>query len=201
MLLLAHAAAGGLARDAFPGAELLFGIAVWGGAWLAGDRTRLRRERMAELGSGRERAEREAERTPARRGRGARADRPRPARSAGHAINVILVHAGLGAQAQPAEEFETIEQVARETVGEIDQLVGALREEPRAASSRRPGWPRSTPLSSATARPGWTSRPPSTASGRPLSGAVDRAAYRILQEALTNAARHGAGSARASRLR
>ena len=28
---------------------------------------------------------------------------------------------------------------------------------------------------------------------RPLSGAVDQAAYRILQEALTNAARHGTG--------
>jgi len=31
---------------------------------------------------------------------------------------------------------------------------------------------------------------------RPLGAAADQAAYRILQEALTNAARHGAGSAR-----
>jgi signal transduction histidine kinase len=31
---------------------------------------------------------------------------------------------------------------------------------------------------------------------RPLAGAVDQAAYRILQEALTNAVRHGTGSAR-----
>jgi signal transduction histidine kinase len=31
---------------------------------------------------------------------------------------------------------------------------------------------------------------------RRLAGTVDQAAYRILQEALTNAARHGAGTAR-----
>src|SRR5262249_5077558 len=31
---------------------------------------------------------------------------------------------------------------------------------------------------------------------RPVSRAVDQAAYRILQEALTNASRHGAGTAR-----
>ena len=46
---------------AFPGAELLFGVLLWGGTWLAGDRTRLRRERMAELEERALRAEREAE--------------------------------------------------------------------------------------------------------------------------------------------
>ena len=42
-MLAVHVVAGGIL-----GAEVLFGITVWGGAWLAGDRTRLRRERMAE---------------------------------------------------------------------------------------------------------------------------------------------------------
>ena len=57
--------------------------------------------------------------------------------SAGHAMNVILVHAGLGrvqASATDAarEAFTTIEDVARQTVADIDQIVGALRgqEEP-----------------------------------------------------------------------
>jgi signal transduction histidine kinase len=36
----------------------------------------------------------------------------------------------------------------------------------------------------------------STGTPRPLESATDQAAYRILQEALTNAARHGAGAAR-----
>ena len=35
-----------------------------------------------------------------------------------------------------------------------------------------------------------------TGTPRPLGGAVDQAAYRILQEALTNAARHGTGAIR-----
>ena len=87
-----------LAEEAFPGISLLFGIVVWGGAWLAGDRTRLRRERMVELEERAQRAEREAERE---RRLAAAEERTRIARdlhdSAGHAINVILVHAGLGA--------------------------------------------------------------------------------------------------------
>src|SRR5918992_1556456 len=56
-LLAVHVVAGGIL-----GAEILFGVLVWGGAWLAGDRARLRRERMAELEERALRAEREAER-------------------------------------------------------------------------------------------------------------------------------------------
>jgi hypothetical protein len=40
LMLAAHVTAGGLARGAFPGAELLFGVLLWGGTWLAGDRPR-----------------------------------------------------------------------------------------------------------------------------------------------------------------
>jgi signal transduction histidine kinase len=187
--------------------EILFGVLTFGGAWLAGDRTRLRRERMAELEERAVRAEREAERE---RLLAAAEERGRIARdlhdSAGHAINVILVHAGMGrlqAERDPdraREAFETIEQVARETVGEIDQMVGALRED----ASLPDGTGEVEPPPGLAALDGLVERHraaglrvTTTISGdrRPLPPGVDRGAYRILQEALTNAARHGDGSA------
>jgi signal transduction histidine kinase len=206
-LLVAHLTAVGLYNDAFPATELLFGVLVWGGVWLAGDRSRLRHERMAELEERALRAEREADRE---RRLAAAEERGRIARdlhdSAGHAINVILVHAGLGrlqAERDPEsarETFATIEDVARETVGDIDQLVRILRED----DSRPEDGDEVEPPPGLAALDRLVER--HTAAGlqvtttirgdrRPLPAGVDRGAYRILQEALTNAARHGDGSA------
>jgi signal transduction histidine kinase len=113
----------------FPTSPILFGILVWGGAWVIGDQLRHRRQRHAELV---ERAERERRLAVAE-------ERTRIARdlhdSAAHAINVILVQAGaarLLQQEKPEaahEALTTIEDVARETIGEIDQLVRTLRED------------------------------------------------------------------------
>jgi signal transduction histidine kinase len=187
-MLIAHAGAGGVAHDHFPWTETLFGVLVWGGTWLIGERTRTQRDQI------------ERERRLA-----AAEERTRIARdlhdSAGHAINVILVHAGLGrmsAESDPAaarQAFKTIEEVARETVTDIDRMVRALRE----------GAPDGVePPAGVVALQGLVERHraaglkvDATVRGevRPLSPAVDRAAYRIVQEALTNAARHGAGSA------
>jgi signal transduction histidine kinase len=206
-LLAAHAAASGLADDRFPGAELLFGVLVWGGTWLAGDRARLRAERMAELEDRALRAEREAERE---RRLAAAEERMRIARdlhdSAGHAINVILVHAGAGrlrAERDPTaarEAFETIEEVARETVGEIDQLVGVLRDgasptEGRDQVEPPPGVAALEALAERHRAAGLKVTTTVRGDSRALPPSVDRGAYRILQEALTNAARHGDGSA------
>jgi signal transduction histidine kinase len=204
VLLGAHVTARGLASHSFPGVEIAFGVLVWGGAWLAGDRARLRRERLAELEERALRAEREAERE---RRLAAAEERARIARdlhdSAGHAINVILVHAGLGRLRAEAdgggghEEFEIIEQVARETVGEIDAMVGALREDGASGDVEPPA--------GLAALDGLVERHraagldvTTTVHGRrpAVPPRVDRGAYRILQEALTNAARHGEGDAR-----
>jgi signal transduction histidine kinase len=206
-LFALHVGAVGYADDAFPTVPLLFGVVVWGGAWVLGDRVRLRRERMAELEARAERAERDAERE---RRLAAAEERTRIARdlhdSAGHAINVILVQAGaarlLGSRDPERSQaaLETIEEVARETLSEIDRLVTALRDDDPAAQANGNVEPplglaglatlvdrhRSAGLAVELAAQG---------PRRPLAPGVDQAAYRILQEALTNAARHGDGRA------
>ena len=206
-LYAVHAGATGLAEDEFPTVPLLFGALVWGGAWVIGDRVRLRRARIAELEERALRAEREAERE---RRLAAAEERTRIARdlhdSAGHAINVILVQAGAARllQEQDLERsraaLETIEEVARETLGEIDQLVTALREDDPQGETvggiePPPGLAALETLAERHRSAGLSVTVRERGSRRPLSPALDQAAYRILQEALTNAARHGDGSA------
>jgi signal transduction histidine kinase len=203
---IVHAGAVGIAEGSFPAAPLLFGVLVWGGAWVAGDRIRMRRERIAELEERARRAEREVERE---RRLAAAEERTRIARdlhdSAGHAINVILVQAGaarLLGERDPARSraaVETIEDVARETLGEIDQLVRALRDDERPVH----GGDVEPPLGLDAVRAlvdrhrsaGLEVNVEGRGSRRPLPPGLDQAAYRILQEGLTNAARHGDGRA------
>ena len=199
-LLLLHLLAIGLANDRVPWAETVFAVTVWGGAWFAGDRTRLRRERVEALQERALRAEHDAARE---RRLAASEERMRIARdlhdSAGHAINVILVHAG-AARLNARRDLDaalaaiaTIEEVARETVTEIDRIVGALREGDEldlpvgldaldALVERH----RAAGLDVSLERRGDVAS---------LPRAVDRTAFRIVQEALTNAARHGDGRA------
>jgi signal transduction histidine kinase len=201
LFFVVHVGAATYGRDQFPAVPILFGVIVWGGAWMLGDRVRLRRERVADL----EERARQAERETLRERRLAAAEeRARIARdlhdSAGHAINVILVHAGaarLLARKDPARSRDalgTIERLARETLTEIDGLVRALREHDGEAQS---------PIGLA-ALDGLIARHRDAGlevdlqvdgSRRPLPPATDQAAYRILQESLTNALRHGTGRA------
>jgi signal transduction histidine kinase len=86
--------------------------------------------------------------------------------------------------------------VARETAGEIDQLVGVLRED--AASGEVEPPPGLAAVEALVARhraAGLDVVATIEGRRRPLPANVDRGAYRILQEALTNAARHGSGAA------
>jgi signal transduction histidine kinase len=202
-LFVLHVGGVALAEDAFPTVPLLLGALVWGGAWVLGDRVRLRRARLTELEERARRAERDAERELRL---AAAEERTRIARdlhdSAGHAINVILVQAGaarLLREQDPERSqaaLETIEDVARETLGEIDQLVSALREDGNAGDVEPPpGLAALETLAERHRTSGLAVGIRERGSRRQLSPGLDQAAYRILQEALTNAARHGDGSA------
>jgi signal transduction histidine kinase len=187
----------GLTFEAF-----VFGIPLWGAAWFAGDRTRLRRAQIASLEERARRAEEDAARE---RRLAAAEERMRIARdlhdSAGHAINVILVEAGAARllrerdPARAAAALETIEEVARETVGEIDHLVRALREDGADDVEPPPGLAALDALVRRHRGSGLEVTVSRAGEPRPLAPGVDRAAYRILQEALTNAAKHGDGAA------
>ena len=185
------------------GPEVFLGAAVWAIAWFAGDRVRQRRERTAAAAERAQLAAREAERE---RRLASAEERTRIARdlhdSAGHAVSVILVQAGaarLLLESDPARSraaIETIEDVARDTLGEIDQLVRALRE-PASADAVEPpaGLAALDTLIARSRAAGLDVDVRTEGDRRALSPNVDQAAFRILREALTNAARHGSGRA------
>jgi signal transduction histidine kinase len=204
-LLVAYLAAIAVAQATVPGIELLHTGLAMAAAWFAGERTRLRREQMTESRERALRAERDAERE---RLLAVAEERARIARdlhdSAGHAISVIAVRAGAARlrhhqdpdRSLPA--LAAIEELARQTVEEINQIVVTLREGGAAngAVKAPPGLASLDTLIAHHATTGLTVTVDSTGAVRPLGGVADQGAYRILQEALTNAARHGAGSAR-----
>jgi signal transduction histidine kinase len=192
-----------LAQTGF-GPRVFAGTAVWALAWFAGDRMRQRHERMASAAERARQTEREAERE---RRLASAEERTRIARdlhdSAGHAVNVILVQAGaarLLLEQDPARSraaLQTIEDVARETLVEIDQLVRALRDPGGTDGVEPPAGLAALDTLVARSRAGGLDvEVERLGAGRTLPTGVDQAAYRILREALTNASRHGAGTAR-----
>jgi signal transduction histidine kinase len=203
-MLLAYLGASAAGQGTLPGSELLHTGLAWAVAWFAGERTRLRREQIAELGERARSAERDAERE---RLLAVAEERARIARdlhdSAGHAINVIAVRAG-AARMRHREDPDrslaalgAIEELARQTAAEIDGIVGKLREGGSANRSVEapPSLSSVDTLIADHRAAGLDVTIDMAGSPRPLSSAVDRAAYRILQEALTNATRHGTGRA------
>ena len=204
-LFLAYLGASAVAQGAFPGSELLHTGLAWSVAWFAGERTRLRREHIAVLRERAQRTEREAERE---RLLAAAEERARIARdlhdAAGHAISVIAVRAGAArlrhgrTPDSSLRALEAIEELARKTVEEIELIVGTLREggPEQGVVEAPPGLASLDSLIARHAAAGLKVTLETTGPPRPLGGGADQAAYRILQEALTNAARHGRGSAR-----
>jgi signal transduction histidine kinase len=194
-LFVIHVGSTLIRHGGFPTSSILFGILVWGSAWVVGDQLRHRRHRRANLTREMERERRLA----------VAEERTRIARdlhdSAAHAINVILVQAGaarLLQQESPAEAraaLTTIEDVARDTIGEIDHLVRTLREGIDGEPEPPTGLAALDALLERSRTAGLSVTLDVTGSRRALPSGLDQAAYRILQESLTNAARHGDGTA------
>jgi signal transduction histidine kinase len=205
VLFAIHVGSAASTGHGFPTSPVLFGTIVWGTAWVIGDQLRQRRQRLA---AGEERL-RQTERENVRERRLAVAEeRNRIARdlhdSAAHSINVILVQAGAARLLQQRDPvaarlaLTTIEEVARETIGEIDVLIRGLRE-----GGARTGDEPVEPPTGLVALETLADR--NRAAGlqvelrfegkpRSLAPGLDQAAFRIVQESLTNAARHGNGS-------
>ncbi|XTP10876.1 sensor histidine kinase [Streptomyces albus subsp. chlorinus] len=199
-LLVAHVLYGRLPPGGDPpgswGTDLF--LAVWMVALCtAGELARVRRAE-------RERRRREAEEAERRR---AGEERLRVARELhdvlAHSISVINVQAGVGLAlldsdpAQARTALTTIKAASKEALGEVRQVLAALRSPGEAPRAPAPGLGRLPELTGQAANAGLEVRTTTEGSPVPLPPGADLAAFRIVQEALTNIVRHsGARTAR-----
>ncbi|MEU6172131.1 sensor histidine kinase [Streptantibioticus parmotrematis] len=183
------AGAGWVSESAFAAWLLAFGAAVELG--------RVRREQFAR--NRRERAEAERRRADEERLRIARELHDVVA----HSLSVISVQAGVGLALidehpeQARTALTTIRATSKEALGEVRQVLDSLRSPGSAPKAPAPGLDRVPELARQAAAAGLDVRVTTEGGPRRLAPGADLAAFRIVQEALTNIVRHsGARSAR-----
>ncbi|MFJ3230212.1 sensor histidine kinase [Streptomyces sp. NPDC086787] len=172
----------------------------------AGDAVRSRR---AVVGAMRERAER-AERTREEEARRRVAEeRLRIARDlhdvVAHHIALVNVQAGVAAHVmdkrpdQAKEALAHVREASRSALNELRATVGLLRQsgDPEAPTEPAPGLSRLDELAGTFRSAGLQVEVARADQGAVLPAAVDLAAYRIIQEALTNVRKHAGPDARA----
>jgi signal transduction histidine kinase len=178
-----------------------YGLALC--AWLVGRAVRARTRLARELAEKALRLEHEREFHAAL---AARDERGRIARElhdvVAHSMTVMVIQAGaarrvLADPARSAEALATVERVGREALEELRRLLGVLGEREEAvALAPQPGLDEMEALIGRARDAGL--RVDLRVEGEPASlpSGIDLAAYRVVQEALTNAIKH-AGPARA----
>jgi signal transduction histidine kinase len=169
-------------------------------AWVIGDYIRGRRTFLTEL-IARHRTESESLRRQA-----IDEERLRIARElhdvVAHNVSVMAIQAGAARVAVNPDgdnrtALRSIEITARDTLAELNRLLGVLRKEPgQPAMSPQPGLEQIDALLKTAREAGLDADLKVTGDQQPLPAALDLTAYRIVQEAITNALKH----AHASRL-
>jgi signal transduction histidine kinase len=119
----------------------------------------------------------------------------------GHTVNVMVIQAGAGRRTLAADRglaeraFQTIESTGREALEELDRLLGILRtEEDEPELPPQPGLEQLHALAGRFEDAGLPVELTIEGEEVPLPRSLDQSAYRILQEALTNALRHAGGT-------
>jgi signal transduction histidine kinase len=180
--------------------EVAFAYLMYGTVWLVGDNLQTRRANVAALRERAERAERDRE-EEARRA--VAEERGRIAREmhdvVAHSMSVMVVQASgarrvIGEDPDRAEHaLELIEETGREALTEMRRLLGVLRDEDGTAAAGRdpqPSLDRLDDLVDECRAAGLPVALERRGEERPLPPGIDLAAFRIVQEALTNVRRH-----------
>jgi signal transduction histidine kinase len=114
-----------------------------------------------------------------------------------HNVSLMVLQAGAARQVldddpeRVREPLLTIEATGRQAIAEMRRLLGILRsDEDPAGHEPQPGLDRLDELVEQTGRAGLAVELHRSGAVRPLPAGVDLAAFRIVQEALTNALKH-----------
>src|SRR5262245_59777920 len=198
LLFLLHAVAPFHGDKAGPGS--VGPLVLVAAAILVGESTRKRSETVAELGATQEAmADSQREQT-------AMEERARIARElhdiVAHHLSVIAVQSETARLTSPdlsadaRGRFEAIATTAREALTETRRLLGVLREDVGGEADRapQPGLDQLADLVDTARDTGSDVRLVLQGKVVPLPPGIDLAAYRIVQEALTNARRHAPGA-------
>jgi signal transduction histidine kinase len=119
----------------------------------------------------------------------------------GHTVNVMVIQAGAGRRTlasdrgQAERAFQAIESTGRQALDELDRLLGILRtEEDEADLPPQPGLEQLRALAGRFEDSGLPVEITIEGEKVSLPRSLDQSAYRIIQEALTNALRHAGGT-------
>jgi signal transduction histidine kinase len=119
--------------------------------------------------------------------------------SVGHRIAVINLQAGVAARSlrrdpdEAAEAIGVIGDAARSVIAELQDMLGLLRATAGGESAAEPGLDRIDGLLALFARSGLAVQVHVRGEPRALPAEASTVAYRVVQEALTNAYKHGEG--------